>query len=217
MNFLDAHKMIVHDYIDMVVLKQKPNEIGKRVSLLKNTKDEIIDAFKLFYAHMFLFNTRTNDEFEHFETCRWGLSMFIDDALMDEYSECYKMLNDKSIIGRFRNKSAIPSAKERQAELVKQIGSLIVNHYKDEEMDAFIEKVLPLSKEVQKKWISQSAEDQFRETAHFCDKVYEIANIPFASKDFIYFFPFATLRRYANTPNSEDDFGKYKGYIFSHQ
>ncbi len=64
MNFLDAHK-IVHDYTNVVAaLKTKPDEIAMRASLLKNTKDEIIDAFKLFYAHMFLFNTRTKDEFE---------------------------------------------------------------------------------------------------------------------------------------------------------
>lgn len=44
----------------------------------------IIAAFKLFYAHMIYFHTRTQKEYETYETCRKYLNTFIDDASYQE-------------------------------------------------------------------------------------------------------------------------------------
>lgn len=52
MNFIEAH-MIVHDYGGALAKGTNRNALIFRPnSYLKNTKDEIIDAYKIFYAHM---------------------------------------------------------------------------------------------------------------------------------------------------------------------
>ena len=71
MNLLDAH-IIVHIKYAGALANHRP---GKYDLLFRPYSDygsdfdkrSIVDAFKLFYSHMILFNTRTNQEFEQYQ------------------------------------------------------------------------------------------------------------------------------------------------------
>lgn len=50
MNVVDAY-VILENYVDSLAKGTRPNEQWRRVSLLKNSKEEILAAFKLVFAH----------------------------------------------------------------------------------------------------------------------------------------------------------------------
>lgn len=96
MNFLDAHK-ILHSYIDMWATYKIEDVPFYRISDLKNSKEEIFDAYKIFIAHMFILNTRAQEWHIKINSLVMMLGLFIDDKYADGYLQCQRVLQSKSI------------------------------------------------------------------------------------------------------------------------
>ncbi len=217
MNFLDAHR-ILFDYID-VLATPLPKEIPFRgISELKNTKDEIINAYKLFIAHMFAFGTRTQKERENIDICMMGLPTFVDDLFIEQLKECQRVLNDNSLWGRIRNKSAIPFAEEKRNLLLNQLLPQV--HYPIEEQTAYTDAIYKAAQNYRNEiaQIHNGESDSLRKKLmtinNYCQKAYQIAHIPMEENDVEFFYPFTLLRHFANDPRLGNLFGPYRTYIF---
>lgn len=220
MNFLDAHK-IVFDYIDVIAnTKEIPfHGIGE----LKNSIDEILDAYKLFIAHMFAFSTYSEEEYEKFNICIFLLRTFGDDNLVEQLKECQVILDDKSFWGRIKNKSAIPFAKEKSSRLLQEIDSSYYDDEKRKEMDLYLEAIVQESENFRNQYLQlynneyQNLQKRLLLINNYCQKVYQIANIPMDNDDMEYFYPFSFLKECARNKNLEDLFEPYKAYIFENE
>lgn len=220
MNFIDAH-MIVHNYAGSLAKGASENAIIYRpISYLVNTKDEIIDALKLFYAHMIFFNTRTQEEYEQYELARKCLNYFIDDAKYYDVINCNKIINSKSLFEKWRNKTALPFAKEKVNEYLSEISNMMANPFRGEEVEeyflemqtqcAVIKERITVEKREQG---SVSNKTYYECCNNYCCVAYEKAHLVMEEMDIEYFYSFDILRYFLTRPNLNDLFENYAGYI----
>ena len=162
MNFIEAH-MIVHDYGGALAKGTNRNALIFRPnSYLKNTKDEIIDAYKIFYAHMIFFNTRTQEEYEQYKNRKK-----LDEAnqLQQQYMDAISASFSK---GYYRNdeiEKFFSDAQSIALNMKPRISNLDLNDEHD-------------------------FEEYFDTINAYAAIIYPIANIDLQSNDIDYFFPF---------------------------
>jgi hypothetical protein len=221
MNFLDAHK-IVYDFVDTVADNDTSNLPARRISLLKNSKSEIIDAYKLFIAHMFAFNTCSQSEYEQISSLVYSINLFVDDALITEIENCEKTMAPKCLLSPFKSKSSMEAAKAKYDVLTKKlidhIGPIGQNH----DLDVYTSIVLQEANTLKEQLRSvpndnEKFKNQLSLINEYCYKVYSVANIDMDENDVEYFYPFAVLQYFAKNPKLDDLFGNYKSYIFSYR
>lgn len=100
MNFLDAHK-IVHEY-DGALGKGHKNGFFATSSLpFEFDKDRIINAHKIFFAHMILYQTRTPEQFNIHMACLHNIEMFEPNEEIVKLEQLKKLADKKRFI--FKN------------------------------------------------------------------------------------------------------------------
>ncbi len=217
MNFIEAH-MIVHDYGGALAKKTDKNALIFRPnSHLKNTKDEIIDAYKIFYAHMIFFHTRTQEEYQKYENCRKFLNYFVDDTLYNLVIENEKFLSKKSL---FQNAKKVDEAKQLRIQYMDAIStSISKGPYRNDELEKFFSDAQEIASKM-RPLISNldlnnenDFEEYFNTINAYAALIYPIANITLQSYDIDYFFSFGMLRILSKMPQYEDLYSKYADYI----
>ncbi len=194
MNFIEAH-MIVHDYGGALAKGTNRNALIFRPnSYLKNTKDEIIDAYKIFYAHMIFFNTRTQEEYEQYENCRKFLNYFVDDVLYNLVIENEKFLSKKRL---FKNRKKLDEANQLQQQYMDAISaSFSKGYYRNDEIEKFFSDAQSIALNMKPRISNLDLNDEhdfeeyFDTINAYAAIIYPIANIDLQSNDIDYFFPF---------------------------
>lgn len=217
MNFLDAHR-IVNDYID-ICATTPITKVARRISELKESKENILVAYKLFVSHMFAFNTRSQQEYEMLNTLMLLLPIYVDDEIVDGLEECEKIINSRGI-SRLKNKSAIPFAKEKFLRLSKEVLKLSEASSIMEELSEFEKEIMPIAEALSKTLNSmptgtrETMNRRFEEIARYCHEVYKCVGIQIEEDDIEYFLPFAVLRQFSEYPSLGYLYDRYKAYIF---
>jgi len=225
MNFLDAH-IIVHDYFgSLAKLPDAKALLFRRKSDLKNTKDEIIDAYKLFYAHMLFYCTRSQEEYVQYEMSREWLNCFVDDDKYFDVIRCNILVNEsKSFFGKLKNHNALPQAQEKINNYLQESHDLLNDKYRYEEVDEYFDIMKKKIDEI--KEIFKDEEEAFGEVSDktfneysidFFFTSYEKAHIKVDETDIAFFYPFETLRNLIENPDSCNIYYKYKNYIKTHK
>ncbi len=139
MNFINAHK-IVHDYSGAIG-RHRPKEalLYYPISYLSNSKDEIIDAYKLMFAHMIFFHTRTQDEYKQYYALLRSIDFFIDDSKYNDIINCNGIINAKGILAKWRNKTALPYVREKLIGYLDEMSNLGLYPYRINEIDDYFD------------------------------------------------------------------------------
>lgn len=218
MSYLEAHK-IFHNYIDVIANNENRENVPfYRKSAFKHSKEQITYAYKVFMAVAYRYgnNIYTQEEINGYNTVFALLWMpWVDDAFADEYIQCEKILNDTSLWGRFKNRTAIPYVKEKLDRLKEEL----FTKYKEvdpiefmKEKDAFTNSILELvnksvarAKEIpqdpqrKKMWLNRYVED-------YCWNAYRIIGLTVRQEDVNCFWPMPTLYQYATHPETGNRF-----------
>lgn len=217
MNFLDAHK-IINDYID-VSAATPTTKVARRLSVLKETKENILIAYKLFVSHMFAFNTRTQHEYENLYSLMLLLPIYVDDEIVDGLEECEKIINSRGI-ARLKNKSAIPFAEEKFLRLSKEVLRLSELSCIKAELSGFEKEIMPAAESLSKALNTmptgtrETMNKRFEIIGQYCCEAYRCAGIKMEEDDVDYFLPFSVLRRFSEYPSLGYLYDRYKDYIF---
>lgn len=216
MNFLDAHK-IVHDF-GTAVGRGVPDEhcfLFRPISYIpfKFDKDLVTQAFMIFYAHMFFYNTRTQEEFQAYESVRRTINYFVSDEKLDEIRYTVKLATSPSLLDKVLKKTDIEYARNRLSTLLKSDDDLY--NYRGEDVENYCHKMLSLHEKVQLRIASPDYQrKEFYEFAYcYCKSAYDEANIEFHEDYCDYFFPFDFLREYIKQPQWAEYFKDYLEYI----
>lgn len=217
MNFLDAHK-IVHNYGKSLSKGANKKAFGFRpVSFLENTKDEIVDAHKLFYAHMLHYLTRTSDEFDTYQMAFSFLKYFIDDEKYNEIVKCAEIVSDRSFIGRLSNKRILRYAQEIVDATLVEFTEL--ENYRAEEISDYFQDMQRTSEraheELRTKYISNGKKpvDYFSICDDYCQAAYVIGNISMDKDDCVFFYKFELMRELLSNPEYYKIVKDYANYI----
>lgn len=217
MNFIDAY-LIVENYTTSLAYGQRPNEDWKRISVLKNSKDDILSAYKLVFAHAIFWNALSKETLNKYELCLKHLGDFFEDNLVSEYTEIKNTLSNKNPFTKLRNKVARAALEERKKQIeLTMARSMTEGMNYGNELDKFLEWLLPAIRKVKEFGRNLPAEDldkqYFQLVGNFVCDVYEVAHIERDFNDTEYFWPIHELFRLSNDPKFDYLFGKYKSYI----
>ena len=221
MSYLEAHK-IVFDYVDVVAKHdQRKNAFFLRKSDYINTKEEIICAFKLFFAVGYRYggNLYTTEEWESYKMLFSELATpWMEDSFVDEFVKCERILNDKSLWGRIKNRSAIPYVRYKKEKLIEEWGECLTENDSEEflrQKNAFLKEVNELAQASAKR--KREFPDDEENAIRYFQDVYRIIGLTPRTMDFALFWPIPTLQKFAKT----NEMGKYfteeqKLYVFQH-
>lgn len=217
MTFIDAY-IIVEDYIDSCANGQRQNESWVRVSALKNSKKEICEAFKLFYAHALFWSTFPNDKLEQYELILAHIGDFCDDKIVDEFYQIEKILNNRNPFTKLRDKSKREKFEERKKQIALSRTQSMLEGFKCKgELVDFISWFSIFSKDFKNKCSAlpdkELSEKYPNLIGNFVCDIYEAAHIERDINDTEYFWPIATLYQFTNDSKFDYLFGKYKAYI----
>ena len=197
MNFLDAH-IIVHVRYGGALANHKATKydmIFRPYSDYGNDFDKktIVNALKLFFAHTILFNTRTQEEFEQYQSVLCHLDSFIPDSDMERVRKSSKILYDKGFIAKILNASAKEYAKK---EIDEFVASATPPYSWTAEMDRFLTGIIDYKAVWLREYQAQerSSNDFWNYVQTYCDYAYQLAGIPETETDGILFAPFDQLR-----------------------
>ena len=189
MNYFEAYR-IVQAYCKALSMPREEHDILYPLSRLKNSKDEIWDAYKLFIAHILLYKSRTPEEFQTIRTQPTYLEMFYDDALANRVNYLSNYAKKKSIF--------VSQSKRQQADnelkriLPMDFPQKMLNA--SSKVDQIIEQIHPIHDEL----VSgiQKTEYMNRFLLSISRKVYETFNLPCNNDEDITFLPYNMYRSY---------------------
>lgn len=216
MNFLDAH-IIVHDryakalsnpHYNNVLAFRAYSDYGDDFN-----KQTILNAFKLFYAHVFLFNTRTQQEFEQYQASLCFLDSFIPDNELIHIQKAVKIVSGKGFFHNLFNSSA----KEFATREIARYSSIVSPPYSwSNEMDTFITSMLEYKTQWFAEYKSLNDKKYFWDyIKRYCDFAYKTANIIEPEKADVFFAPFEQLRRDVIESSFKELLAPYADYIMS--
>lgn len=200
MNYIEAH-MIVHRYGDTVGKGTDQFSMQLRpISLLYPfSKDEIIDAYKIFYAQMIYFHAMTQEQYAAYDMTLSSLNLFVDNNLYKDVVRCIKSGSKEA---------------EKFSEKAIELNS---GNYRRKEVRDYFEKML----QVKAGWIQKykDGELSFMECLnHYCADAYTYANIDYKSdSDPYYFLSLETMRKNLNNERMLKYYDKYRDYILKNQ
>jgi len=214
MNFLDAHK-IVHEYCGAVAKSKETNSlmyISK--SFLPFTFDEqtIIDSFKIFFAHMILYSTRTSEEYEQYKIMSNLMNYFVDNDVYDEIIYSSNIANGKRPLLNKKLKLYNIAVKkkhyymDKMAELMKKAYS--VDHY----YDFFV-----IMQEKKKELVGLYKGETFKQIKLYVDECYKQIGLEMQSIYYEFFLPFSTMRKHLNDERYAKNYIGYEDYILTHK
>lgn len=214
MNVIDAYSIMEH-YAESNANGPRSGESWKRISALKNSKNEILAAFKLFFAHAIFWNDLPGTKVKEYERLVvYQLAMFKDDSLVNEFTEIRRQLKNRNIFTRIRSKEVRTILENKQKELGLQLSPLEEMSKYAGEVDDYIENVLPMMNSLKEKLRTLNNDDFDAQYANLlgnfvCD-VYELAHIERHYNDTEYFWPFEQLFKLSNDPQFDYLFSQYK-------
>ena len=215
MNFLDAHQ-ILHAYVHVLSQPCRPDDAFRRFSELGAAREEILQAYKLFLAHMYAFNTRTQDEFNRLHMCIMTLDYFADDAVVDQINACKKELDTKDAAEGVCRQSSLTLAEERMNALLKEMEAQRIDTAGLERYMARVSKAVEAFRG-EFSAIPDEDPQQFKKQLltinDLCRQVYSLAEIPMEDTDVEYFYPFTLLQYFAVNPKLSKLFEPYRDYI----
>lgn len=222
MNFLEAHKL-VHDYIDVIAMEANPYALMYRpLSSFPSgfDKDNLVDAYKLFYAHMIMFSTRTEQQREQYEILRMFINTFIEDSKYNNIVTCGKILKDSSFMTKKRYSDVLPILDEYYALQMKESSQLMLHSYRGDEIVEYYNQMVKEAKKAREtlKKLNEENPDLRRENLFnvvddYCELAYSLANIPMDYYDTVFFKTFDVLREWANRKAFNGILTPYKEYI----
>lgn len=230
MSYLEAHK-IFHDYIDALVCNGQREEVPfYRKSAFKNSKEEIMYAYKVFMAVAYRYGNGIylEREVERYNMMVSALGMpWVDDEFADGYVECERILNDNSLWGKFKNRTAQPYVKEKLDRLTKElfINTQGINPVDVMmERDAFTEAILKLVNEsVQRaKALPEDSHERKQKLTEilddYCLGAYDVIGLTIRQEDINCFYPLPTLYKLSTHPTTSAHFSpEQKKYIALHR
>ncbi len=219
MNLIEAHK-IVHDYMQALATPPEENSLFYRpISHLKNTKDEIVDAYKLFYAHMLLFGTRSQKQYQQYEIGRKFLSTFVRDEKYQDVIKCMQVINDGP-----PQDNSLSFCKEKIKIYLTESAALMAHPYRGEEVEAYFARMQQEKAAIEQRWdAGRQTEGRLSLRAYFlgcsdyCKKAYQAAGLPMQPTDAEYFYPFEIMRELLQNPGLADIFSPYEEYILQNR
>jgi len=161
MNFLQAEKIIQKYGGSITNLKIQNGNIVRRKSWLKNSREEIIKAFKIYIAHGVIFRTLSE---ESFNSCIVTLDL-IDSFIPDDEAEYIDELYKK----RLNNEKLSP----KENELINTYVNLFISQEVHDDMCYFIEKVEKLK----------------IDSELLCQNIYTLVNVEYTPEYKKYFNP----------------------------
>lgn len=230
MNILDAHK-IIYDYIDTASSKK-----GKflEASTLKNSVEEIEDAWKLYFAHIIIFKNWESPEWlEIAETLISMLPYFYYDFFIEDYNRKEAELNKyKNSIFSVLYKSKIKEAKESLTFCSKCMADYSQRFIQDRGeygiytgmKDSYRQAILDISGSYDPNQFNIKSKSGFLEylghIAKICVQVYQSANMSVCQSDIDLFLPFPllpiVLKQFNIDKNGNEIItGYYKNYILT--
>ena len=222
MNFLDAHKL-VHDY--GAALSKEVSKYSLIFRPLSDfptgyTIDDLVDAYKLFFAHMIMFNTRTPEQYEQYDILRKFMHMFIDDNRYNKIVTCGKIIKDESFLTKKRYAEVLPILEDYYNSRMKESSQMFMSSYRGEEIEEYFSTMMSVAKE-SREWLKKSnaenpekrKENLFNMLDDYCETAYQIAGIPMDYYDTVFFKSFDMLREWVNRNTFDGILTPYKDYI----
>ena len=111
MHFLEAHK-IIHEFAGAV--GRERNTMLIPYSWVQHTDQELIDAFVIFFGHMVIWQTRTNEEYEKYHMIIWQIYNIVPDEIYELTNDAGDIVKkaDQSFIYKFANRKKVELAQK---------------------------------------------------------------------------------------------------------
>jgi len=104
-------------------------------------KDELVKAYKIFYAYMIFFHVISQEQYEKIYMCYKSIDLFVEDDMYDEIVNCTKIASTKNLYLKWRNKNAIPLATEKMEKYLIDGANKFMYPYKIDEIDTYFSLV----------------------------------------------------------------------------
>jgi len=221
MNFLDAHR-IVHEFSEAVGKGvESADDWGFRpISYIpfEFDKDKIFKAFQIFFAHMILYKTRSQGEYEKYKTVFMAIKDFIPDEDLFNIRLASEIASKKGFINKLIYGEKINDANK----IMETMLSNRVENLKPEcsEFDDLMKYVAMVEYYYTSKIgdINNYSEDDLDNVIEeYIIRVYKLANIEYKDDYFNFFQPFSVMRNVITFPEYKVYFEGYEDYINSNQ
>ena len=213
MNFLDAHR-IVHGYIDAIANNENKDALmyySKAFLPFEYDKEMIINAFKIFFAHMILYGTRTPEQFDQYKIMANFINNFIDD---DVYKEIiyFKKISDGRKPNNKGKLELYNNAVNIKHRYMRDIGERMSNTYKEDLFFNFMTSMKEKRKTVAEN-IHTDEYDKFLKD--YMQECYNL--IGFEAPAIEFFYPFNLMRESLKDEKYIRIYEGYVDYILTHQ
>jgi len=215
MNFIEAYQLIHDKYA--AVLAKPPEKTSLFISekLLPDSKQNILNAYKIFVAHVLLYGTRTPEELDRLY---WTTIMRLDfdfapDDIVKKQEWALTVLTKKSALYKRFHKKDI-----ELANIIMKETSLPTESPCYQELIAYYNVMVDYAKSWRERYKSridagEKSSAVFAEMHYeYCKTAYVNANIHMNEDDPEYFFTFETLRKISKNPKLKDIHEKYASY-----
>ena len=215
MNFLDAHR-IVHQFCEAVGKGATGGFFPISSIPFEFDKDKIINAFEIFFAHMIVFKTRTQEEYNVYSFTLQRLDMFKTDIEIARMEQLYKLGSKKGLFSRLIYGDKIKTAKKEYGEIILA-WTKNIESYKFDEVCECVNSLGNFIKDELKKIPRQKNADSDNDyiIEILAKKAYELANIEFKDEYFYFFQRFDSMRKLITLPQFKDYYKEYEEYIGS--
>ena len=218
MNYIEAHR-IVNDYIDAVAQGVGEYSMGfiRDGRLLKDDYYRIRDAYYVFFGHMVLYNTKTQEEYEAYDACLRMLPHFAHSGRYEEIQEIEKYL--KTHKKNFLNKKKYEEIEKRKMVLFNDY----IEPYRYgeiyEQISSFFNDALKLKAELMDELESGNI-DPLEVKQIYCRTLYNEKTITLGPQGEDLFEPMGLLRMLLKEGEqmgmNVDAVKKYSHYILTH-
>ncbi|QHI73475.1 hypothetical protein [Aminipila terrae] len=208
MNFLDSHK-IVSDYVDAFARGVEENAmIFRPISYLNGmAKDDIINAYKIFYAHTILYGSRNNEQIQQYDNLLRMINSFVNDEVYYDVARCIKR-NTNIFTGKL---------KKNISNELKQYckSSTEVLNVPDEVNEVFIfyNDMIEVLNQLYE-FEDAGKIDRPNLVIQYFKIAYEYANIEYKEDEYIpFFYSFDLMRKHIDDPYLGKYYTPYRDYI----
>ena len=111
MHFLEAHK-IIHEFSGAV--GRERNTMLIPYSWVNHSDQELIDAFVIFFGHMVIWQTRTNEEYDKYRILLMQIYNVVPDDMYDLINDAKEVLEkaDNSVLYKIINRKKLELAQK---------------------------------------------------------------------------------------------------------
>ena len=223
MDYIEAHQ-IVHRYT--AAASRNSGTLLIPYSWVENSDQELIDAFVIFFGHMVVWETRTNEEYQSYKNLIKNIYMIVPDSTYKVVVDAKEVLEkaQKSSIFRFGNRQLIENAKtaeKMEMQLISDGWDRNVARIERIDFGELVKLFQQYVGEFYKKY-PDFTEEQFEDFLEdYVFYVYEFTSFKKpAEEDFPVFLSIEKMKEYAErysemTPLWKGVYEKYQNYILN--